>query len=280
MTPFLNATNALIRDTFREAFARRIFWGFFGCATALLVFLLFIMRIDVVQGAMATVSIFGRTLDRGRPLDVNELVTRTQAVIAMVLYFAGLALSVFASAGLVAAVFEPGRIELLLSKPVSRTHLLLGRYVGNVLVVAANVVYLVAGSWMIFGLKTGVWGYGFPLSSLCTIFTFSVLLAVIVLIGVLWDSSAIAIMVTFAIMIITPILQQRRTIERLLSSEWSRDVLHFFYYVLPKTSEISQIIWKINLRQPIDSWMPVWSTAIFGIVVLAAGLWRFQRRTF
>jgi ABC-type transport system involved in multi-copper enzyme maturation permease subunit len=274
----MNATAALIRDTFREAFARRIFWGFFGCATLLLAFLLFIMRIDVVQGAMATVSIFGRTAPHLQ--NVNELVTRTQAVIGMVLYFAGLALSVFASAGLVSAVFEPGRIELLLSKPVSRTHLLLGRYAGNVLVVAANVVYLVAGSWIIFGVKTGVWGWVFPLSSLCTIFTFAVLLAFIVLVGVLWDSSAVAIMATFGIMIVTPILQQRHTLERLLSSEWSRDLVRFFYYVLPKTSEISQIIWRLNLHQPIESWMPVWSTAIFGAVVLGLGLWRFQQRSF
>ena len=272
------ATGALVRDTFREAFARRIFWGFFGCATALLVFLLFIMRIDVVQGANATVSLFGQT--SGKLTNVNDMVNRAQAVIAMVLYFAGMALSVFASAGLVAAVFEPGRIELLLSKPVSRTHLLLGRYIGNVLVVAANVVYLVLGSWTIFGVKTGVWGWGFPLSSLCTIFTFSVLLAFIVLIGVLWDSSAVAIMATFAIMIVTPVLQQRHTIERLLSSEWSRDVVRVCYYVLPKTSEISQIIWRMIIHQPIESWMPVWSTAIFGVVALGLGLWRFQRRTF
>ena len=278
MTPHWIATVALVRDTFREAFARRIFWGFFGCATALLVFLLFILRIDVVEGARATVSLFGQTSRKTQ--DVGELVTRAQAVIAMVLYFAGMALSVFASAGLVAAVFEPGRIELLLSKPVSRTHLLLGRYVGNLLVVAANVVYLVVGSWVIFGIKTGVWGWGFPLSSLCTIFTFSVMLAFIVLIGVLWDSSAIAIMATFAIMIVTPILAQRHTIERLLSSEWSRDVLRVCYYVLPKTSEISQIIWRMIIRQPIESWMPVWSTAIFGAVALCLGLWRFQRRTF
>ena len=80
----------------------------------------------------------------------------------MGMYFAGMALAVFASAGLVAAVFEPGRIELLLSKPVSRTHLLLGRYLGNVLVVAANMVYLVLGSWIIFGMKTDVWGVGVP----------------------------------------------------------------------------------------------------------------------
>ena len=160
----MNATLALIRDTFREAFARRIFWGFFGCCTALLLFLIFILRVDVVQGALATISIFGNSLPS---TNVENLVQQTQSVIAMVLYFAGMALSVFASAGLVSAVFEPGRIELLLSKPVSRTHLLLGRYAGNVLVVAANILYLVVGSWVIFGIKTGVWGLGFLISSLC-----------------------------------------------------------------------------------------------------------------
>jgi len=271
------ATGALILDTFREAFARRIFWGFFGCCTALLLFLLFILRIDVVAGALATVSIFGNTLPT---TNVQNLVQQTQSVIAMILYFAGMGLSVFASAGLVSAVFEQGRIELLLSKPVSRVHLLLGRYIGNVLVVAANIVYLVAGSWIIFGVKTSVWGGGFLVSSLCTIFMFAVLLAVIVLVGVLWDSAAVAIMVTFAIMIVTPILAQKVTLERLLSSEWSRDLVRVLYYALPKTSDVSVIIRHLILNQPIDSWMPVWSTAIFGATVLGLGVWKFQRRSF
>jgi ABC-type transport system involved in multi-copper enzyme maturation permease subunit len=278
MSPsFATATAALIRDTFREAFARRIFWGFFGSCTALLLFLIFIMRIDVVQGALATVTIFGRT---GPQIGLDRIVERTQSVIAMVLYFAGMALAVFASAGLVSAVFEPGRIELLLSKPVSRTHLLLGRYAGNVLVVAANIVYLEVGSWLIFGLKTGVWGLGFPLSSLLTIFMFSVLLAVIVLVGVLWDSAAVAIMVTFAIMIVTPILAQKTVLERLLSSEWSRNVVRVLYYVLPKTADVSVIIRDLILGRAVAGWMPVWSTALFGAVVLGLGLWRFRNRSF
>lgn len=272
-----NATAAIIRDTFREAFARKIFWGFFGCCTALLLFLLFIMRVDVVAGALATVSIFGNSLPS---TNVQNLVQQTQSVIAGVLYYAGMALAVFASAGLVSAVFEPGRIELLLSKPVSRAHLLLGRYAGNVLVVSANILYLVIGSWIIFGAKTGVWGAGFLLSSLCTIFIFSVLLAVIVLIGVLLDSSAVAIMVTFAIMIITPILAQKATLERLLSSEWSRDVLRVLYYVLPKIWDVRGIVQNLIMNRPVESWMPIWSTGLFGAIVLAIGIWRFQRRSY
>ena len=271
------ATVALIEDTFREALARRVIWGFFGCCTMLLLFLLFIMRIDVVAGSLAAVTIFGRTMPT---TDLQNLVRQTQSVIAMVLYFAGMALAVFASAGMISAVFEPGRIELLLSKPVSRTHLLLGRYAGNLLVVAVNILYLVLGSWLIFGVKTGVWGVGFVLSSVFTIFIFSVLLALIALIGVLWESAAVAIMVTWAILIITPILAQKNTIERLLSSEWSRNVVRVLYYALPKTSDISVIVRDVILGQPVQSWMPVWSTALFGVIALALALWRFEQRSF
>ena len=156
----------------------------------------------------------------------------------------------------------------------------MGRYVGNLLVVAANVVYLTAGSWIIFGIKTGMWGVGYLLSSLFTIFIFAVLLAVIVLVGVLWESAAVAIMITFGIMIVTPILAQKDSLERLLSSEWSRDLLRTLYYVLPKTSDISVIIRHLILTEPVDSWMPVWSTALFGLVVLGAGILHFRRRSF
>jgi hypothetical protein len=115
----------LVRDTFREAFARKIFWGFFGCSTALILFFIFILRIDVVQGAIATVSLFGNA---SRSLDVQRLVRQAHGAIAAFLFTAGLFLAVFASAGLIPSVFERGRMELLLSKPVERYHVLLGRY--------------------------------------------------------------------------------------------------------------------------------------------------------
>src|SRR5919197_1476612 len=118
------ATAALVRDTFLEALTRKIFWGFLGCSTALILFFLFIMKIDVVQGAIATISLFGK---EGRTQDVYRLVREVHAGIAAFLYTAGMFLAVFASAGLIPTVFEPGRIELLLSKPVRRHHLLLGR---------------------------------------------------------------------------------------------------------------------------------------------------------
>jgi ABC-type transport system involved in multi-copper enzyme maturation permease subunit len=97
---------------------------------------------------------------------------------------------------------------------------------------------------------------------------------------VVLDSSAVAIMVTFAIMIVTPILAQKATLERLLSSEWSREVLRVLYYTLPKIWEVRGIVQDLIMNKPIQSWMPIWSTAIFGAVILAIGIWRFQRRSY
>ena len=270
-------TLALVRDTFREAFARKIFWGFFGCSTALILFFIFIMRVDVVEGAIATISLFGNT-SRGQ--DVHRLVRQVHGAIAAFLFTAGMFLAVFASAGLISSVFEPGRIELLLSKPVERFHILIGRYVGNVLVIAVNVFYLVFSIWLIFGIKTGVWTRGFLWSSGLTLFMFAVLLTVVVLIGVLWESAVVATMVTFGLMIMSPILAQQRVLERLLTSEWSRNVVRVLYYSLPKVFDLGRISRALVIGDPVGDWMPVWSSALFGLAVLTTSLYAFAKKNY
>lgn len=271
------ATLALIRDTFREAFARKIFWGFFGCSTALILFFLFIIKIDIVEGALATISLFGR---ESKSQDVTRLVRSVHGSIAAFLYTAGVFLSVFASAGLISTIFEPGRIELLLSKPIERYHILLGRYIGNLLVIALNMFYLVTAVWIIFGVKTGVWTYNFLFSTTIAVFIFAVLLTVVLLVAVLSESAVLATMVTFGFMIVSPILAQRTTIEKLLSSEWSRDLVRTLYYAFPKVYDLGKMSRELVMGQPLESWMPVWSSALFGMAVLSAGLFAFSRRNF
>ena len=167
-------------------------------------------------------SLFGR--QTGANPDVDRLVRGVYGGIATFLYTWGMFLAVFASAGLIPSVLEPGRIELLLSKPLSRTHILLGRFAGNVLVVLLNSVYLVLGVWTILGVKTGIWSPTFLIAIATTTFIFAVLLAVVVLIGVWLESAAAATMITVALMIISPILAQTSLMMRLLSSEWSRNL--------------------------------------------------------
>jgi ABC-2 type transport system permease protein len=274
----LTATFALIRDTFREALARKIFWGLFGLSTAMIMFFLFILKIDIVAGATATVSLFGRATNQSTDLD--RLVRGVYAAIATFLYTWGMFLSVFASSGLIPSVLEPGRIELLLSKPVSRAHILLGRFAGNVLVVSCNVVFLVLGIWIILGLKTGIWSPAFLISIATTVFIFAVLLSVVVLIGVLFQSAALSTMVTVALMIISPILAQTNTMLRLLSSEWSRTVWRALYYSLPKVYDVGKMTLDAIQSRTFNGYMPIWTSALFGVVVLGAALAIFSRSDF
>jgi ABC-type transport system involved in multi-copper enzyme maturation permease subunit len=271
------ATWALVRDTFREAFARKIFWGFFGCSTMVILFFLFLMRVDVVEGALATVSLFGNELPAR---DVMRLVHEVQGALAAFLFGFGLFLAVFASAGLIPSIFEPGRIELLLSKPVARHHILLGRYAGNLLVIALNMLYLVTPVWLILAIKTDIWTGQFFYSTALTIFAFAVLLTIVVVISVLSESAALATMVTFAVMILGLGVAQKSTLERLLTTEWSRNVVRGLYYVLPKLWDLGRIARQLVMGIPVENWMPVWSSALFGGVMLSLGLFLFSRRNY
>src|SRR5260370_9876823 len=274
----LIATVALVRDTFREAFARKIFWGLFGLSTLMILFFLFLLKIDLVEGAMATVSLFGRSTNR--TTDVDRLVRGVYGGIATFLYTWGMFVAVFASAGLIPSVLEPGRIELLLSKPVARTHVLLGRYGGNILVVSCNIIYLVLGVWTILGVKTGIWSPSFLVAIATTVFVFAVLLSVVVLIGVLFESAALATMITVGLMIMSPILAHTSTMLRLLSSEVSRQNWRTLYYSLPKVYDLGKMTLDAIQSQTFSGFMPIWTSALFGAVVLAAALVIFARRDF
>ena len=274
----LTASVALIRDTFREAFARKIFWGLFGLSTVMILFFLFLLRIDLVEGGLAAVKMFGQTVSPAT--DVDRLVRGVYGGIATFLYTWGMFLAVFASAGLIQSVLEPGRIELLLSKPVSRAHILLGRYVGNVLVVSCNIIYLVLGVWAILGIKTGIWSPMFLVSIATTIFAFSVLLSVVILIGVLFESAALATMVAAALMILSLILAQINIMLRLLSSEWSRQIWRTLYYALPKIFDLGKMTLDAIRNRTFDGFMPIWTSALFAAVVLTGALLIFARRDF
>jgi ABC-type transport system involved in multi-copper enzyme maturation permease subunit len=271
-------TLVLIRDTFHEAFLRWVFWGLFGLSSAMILFFLFLMRIDLVEGARATISLFGQST--GKAVEVAKLVREVHAGVSAFFYMFAMFLAVFASATLMPAALERGRVELLLSKPLRRWHLLLARYGANLLVVTLNTCYLIGGVWLIFGWKAGVWHASFLYAILATTFMFAVLLTVVALVAVSSESAALATMITFALMVMSPILAQHKLMAKLLASEWSRNVWKGFYHALPKFFDVGGINMDLVMGRAVVSWTPVWTSAAFAVVVLSASVYLFQRRDY
>lgn len=271
-------TLALVMDTFQEARARWLFWGLFGLSTFLIAIFLFVLRIDVVQGA---VSLMGIETTTHQLRDIQRFVNISYAWVSIVLYIWGTFLAIFASAGLVPSVLEAGRISLLLSKPMTRTTLLMGRYLGNVLIVGLNHVYLITSIWIVLGAKTGIWESRFLLAIPISVFIFSVLLCVVVLMGVVSESAALSVMVSVALMLISTILAQHQIVVRLLDSEWSRELWLALYWIVPKVFDLGSAMRQIiEYDRQVNWFPPVWSSAIFAIAVLSGAVYVFQKRDY
>ncbi|MBV9761289.1 MAG: hypothetical protein JO340_12055 [Acidobacteriaceae bacterium] len=269
---------ALISDTFQEARARWLFWGLFGLSSLLVGIFLFVLRIDVVQGAVSFMGIESTE----RPIyNIQKFVNVSYSWVSIVLYIWGTFLAVFASSGLIPSVLEAGRISLLLSKPITRTTLLMGRFAGNLAVVGLNHIYLICSIWIIIGLKTGIWAPRFLLAIPISLFIFSVLLCAVVLVGVISESAALSVMVAVALMLISTILAQRQIVVKLLDSQWSRDLWLGFYWIIPKVYDFGVAMKDIILYDRNADWIsPAWTSALFGIAVLSGAIYIFRRRDF
>jgi ABC-type transport system involved in multi-copper enzyme maturation permease subunit len=265
-------------DTLQEARARWLFWGMFALSTLLVLIFLFALQIDLAEGA---ISFLGVESTARRIYSIQKFVNVSYSWVSIVLYIWGTFLAVFASSGLIPSVLEAGRISLLLSKPLGRATLLMGRYLGNVMVVGINHLYLICSVWLILGLKTHIWEPRFLLAVPISIFLFAVFLCVVVLVGVVSESAAVSVMVANALALISVLLAQHQFVVRLLSSEWSRQLWMAFYWILPKVFDLGNAMRQIILFDRQADWLtPVWTSALFGIVVLSSAVYIFQKRDY
>ena len=172
------------------------------------------------------------------------------------------------------------RIELLLSKPVSRTRLLLGRFLGTLGVIGANMLYLVLGVWLVLGAKTGIWDASFLLAALLAWFAFGVILTIVLAVAVMSGSAVLATMVSYFFVLMSPLLAQHERIAPLFNRQWARDLMEWLYYLFPKIFDLGNMSRLALEGRAFTTWMPVWSSALFAAVMLAAGLRAFARKDY
>ena len=134
-------------------------------------------------------------LDRDRFVTiVNQLVLPT--IISWLLGFVLIFLGIVVTAPIVPGMLQPGSLHLLLSKPISRTGLLLSKFVGGCAFVLLCVTQLVIGLYLILGLRLDVWNPRLLWCIPASVFLFSVFYAVSVAAGLLFRSEVLSIGIT------------------------------------------------------------------------------------
>ena len=146
----MRAFVASVQEVFREAAARWTLIAYFALSTLFILIFAAAVNLDIVDGALAGMKLFGQTVDLpdARSGSTSSSSGSSPASPASCTSWA-LFLALFATAHLVPRLQEKGTIDLYLSRPIGRVSLLLSRYAGGLLLAAANVVYLIGAIWLI-----------------------------------------------------------------------------------------------------------------------------------
>lgn len=271
---------AVVTHTFRESIAKKTFIAFFVLSTILHLFFTFALSVDAVDGAMAMVKIMGQDVNSAQQFDVEKMIVGIESVIATVVFSGSIFLSIFATASLVPSMLEKGYVELLVSKPLSRTHIFIGRFLGAQSIMAFNVTYLIGGTWVILSAKTGVWYFPYLYSILMVMAAFAIIYALIAFVGVTSKSTGVSIMVAYTVLFFSPFLVQKDQIYALLSSKIYYYILEGIYHVLPKTFELGEINQALVMGNPIPGWSALWTSMIAGSIILFFATYIFSRKDF
>jgi hypothetical protein len=113
-----------------------------------------------------------------------------------ILLSAGILIGILITANIVPQTFDPGSLNLLLSKPISRSGLYLARFFGGCSQVAICAAYLFFGTWLWLGLAVGLWDQAFLWSIPIYILVFAIYFSVSAFVGLLYRSPILSIVAT------------------------------------------------------------------------------------
>jgi ABC-type transport system involved in multi-copper enzyme maturation permease subunit len=186
----------LIRDTFRQSLANRIFWLMLGVSCLVIVVCLSVsveggeplrpeddIELQPAHGQMSLgFGAFPIALFRDGEAAVHFLLLLLAEWVAGA---GGVLLALLWTAGFIPSFLQPSAAMVLLAKPLPRWALLAGKFLGVLALVALQVTVFIGGTWLALGLRTGFWvssyllGIPVLLIHFAAFFSFSAFLAVL-----------------------------------------------------------------------------------------------------
>ncbi|MFH1688564.1 MAG: hypothetical protein ABIE70_13725 [bacterium] len=258
----------LLADTLAEALERKIVWVFL---------ILTVLGVLMILGARVTdISIQGENLDFSdmEGMFANPVLRVLNFFNHVLVFFA-----VLATAGLVPSMFIKGRADYYLSKPISRSRLLVSRVAAIWVVYGAMMVLavlaLVVTVWLAFGhMELGV------VSVLgIHLLAFLIWLSITTLAGIVGGSNSLSLITVFVVWLAQKLLSLHEYVEGLVNSEFVVNTVKVFYYILPKSDDIYDMVVPVA-SGGIVSWMPLYTSLLFAVVALAAAALVFRGKDY
>lgn len=261
--------------TFREALSKKIFLFFFSVSTfVIIVFALLFAFISPESLSDGFVNSSTTSFD-------NSIANGIKLFLIYPLYAGGLFISIFSVSGFIPSLLEKGNIDLILSKPVSRAQVILGKFFGGTAMVFANIFYAIFMLWVLMGLKFNVWDGAFLLASISITLAFASIYSLIILIGIVTRSTIFSLVISYMIFFIfSPILSSRDSIFSFVDNGFMKTIFELLYYLIPQTSDLSTITTTFAVGNSIDNPATIFFSIIYIILILFGSIFIFNKKDF
>src|SRR4030095_8075105 len=247
----------IIKNTFREALAKKIFIGYYIFYAIVVLIMIFAVNLDAVDGIVSFT-------------DVQKVIKSVETGFLSLSFNLILFFSLISASSFVPSMLEKGTIDLLISKPVSRFTILISKFLGAVIFVGLSMVCWISSIWLILSLKSGYWNSSFLIAILSLTTAFAVMYSITVVIGLTTQSSIIAILVNFfMIFVLCPVLSIRESlIFTFVKNDAVQFVFNFLYYVFPKPGEIKDVTNALISEENIAFWKGTVTQNEIGITLI------------
>lgn len=192
----MTATLAIFVDAYRNLNSRKLFWitlaitGLIAAAFAGIGINEHGLKLLVWQ-----LDLPGFTSKTLPPDKFYKMIFVTPGISVWLSWLATI-LALVSTAGIFPDLMSQGSIDLFVSKPLGRLRLFLTQYVAGLLFVALQVGIFTMASFLVIGLRGGVWEPGLFIAVPLVLCFFSYLYAVCVLLGVVTRSTVAAVLLT------------------------------------------------------------------------------------
>lgn len=143
-------------DVLREAVFSKYLVVLFGIIFVGLLALALSLDLEVVDGMISAGKLFGGSIIGGKPIAAGELLRSIMPVIVYLVSFLGSIFMIIAVADIAPRVLQPGRVELTLSLPIRRHELVVGIYLGVLIIAACSTLFGIGGASLVLFVKLEV----------------------------------------------------------------------------------------------------------------------------